>query len=70
METNVLRFDTKKHILSIAWGNGSEESEEYEEVMTIREGNGFYEVLQRQETGKNAPIYRLPINSTIIRYFH
>jgi hypothetical protein len=41
-----------------------------EDVTTIREGQGFYEVLQRQENGKNAPIYRFPIHNTVIRYFH
>jgi len=44
---------------------------EYPNVMTIKEFQGFYEVRQRQQTmDKNAPIWRLPINNTIIEYIH
>lgn len=44
---------------------------EYPNVMTIKEFDGFYEVRQRQQsTDKNAPIWRVPINKTMIEYIH
>ena len=70
MTQHVVRFNTSNHTLSIGWADGSGYTDEHENVMTIREGAGYYEILQRQENGKNAPIYRLPINNTIIRYMH
>jgi hypothetical protein len=46
-------------------------TKEYDNVMTIKEFDGFYEVRQRQQvTDKNVPIWRLPINQTIIEYNH
>jgi len=67
---NYLKFNTQKHTLSIIYIDGSLGESNLEGVTTIREGNGFYEVLQRQENGKNAPIYRFPIHNTVVRYFH
>lgn len=70
MTQHVVRFNTSDHTLSIGWADNSGYTDKHENVMTIREGAGYYEILQRQENGKNAPIYRLPINNTIVRYFH
>jgi len=67
---NYLKFNTQKHSLSITFEDGMTLPDDIQDVMTIREGEGFYEVLQKQETGKNAPIFRFPINNTVIRYFH
>ncbi len=67
---NYLKFSTKKHTLSVIYEDGTVGVTDLEDVTTIRVGEGFYEDLQRQEDGKNAPIYRFPINNTIVRYFH
>lgn len=65
-----LTFDTKNHILTIEWGDGSGKIEEHKDVMTIRDSPTVYEIIQRQSTGKVVPLYKLPVNCTIIRYFH
>jgi hypothetical protein len=70
MSQQVVRFNTKEHTLSILWGDEGTITEDFENVMTIKEYDGYYEILQKQESGKNAPLFRLPINSTIIRYIH
>jgi hypothetical protein len=67
---NYLKFNTQKHTLTVIYIDGTMGVTDLKDVTTIREGNGFYEVLQRQENGKNAPIYRFPINNTVVRYFH
>ena len=67
---NYLKFNTKEHKLTVVYDDGTVSTKDLEDVTTIREGQGYYEVLQRQENGKNAPIYRFPINNTIIRYYH
>lgn len=67
---NYLKFNTKEHKLTVVYEDGTVSTKDLEDVTTIREGQGYYEVLQRQENGKNAPIYRFPINNTIIRYYH
>lgn len=72
-----LTFDTKNHTLTIEWGDGSGKIEEHKDVMTIRESSTVYEIIQRQSTGKDVPLsgravplYKLPVNCTVIRYFH
>lgn len=67
---NYLKFNTKEHKLSVIYEDGTVGVSDLENVTTIREGEGFYEVLQRQDNGKNAPIYRFPINNTVVRYYH
>jgi len=67
---NYLKFNTKEHKLTVVYEDGTVSTKDLEDVTTIREGEGYYEVLQRQENGKNAPIYRFPIINTIIRYYH
>jgi hypothetical protein len=63
-----LKFDTFKHTLEFLF-NGL--NRKFENVTTIKTYDGYYEVLQRQQTtGKNAPLFRLPINSTIIEFSH
>jgi hypothetical protein len=69
MSRQSVRFNTNEHTLSVLWGDDGT-IEDFENVMTIKEYGGYYEILQKQESGKNAPLLRLPINSTIIRYFH
>lgn len=56
--------------MSVVFSDGSGPSETKENVMTIKDYNGYYEVLQRQSNEKNAPIYRFPINNTMIVYTH
>lgn len=69
-----ITFNTKEHSMTIKFDNGV--VREYPNVTTIKEMNnnvyqGFYEVRQSQKsTGKNAPIFRVPIPSTIIEYIH
>ncbi len=67
---NYLKFNTKKHTLTVIFIDSTVGVNDLEDVTTIRVAEGFYEVLQRQEDGKNAPIYRFPINNTVVRYFH
>ena len=67
---NYLKFNTKKHTLTVIFIDGTVGVNDLEDVTTIRVAEGFYEVLQRQEDGKNAPIYRFPINNTVVRSFH
>ena len=67
---NYLKFNTKKHTLTVIFIDDTVGVNDLEDVTTIRVAEGFYEVLQRQEDGKNAPIYRFPINNTVVRYFH
>jgi len=65
----IVRFNTKTHTMKIQSELFS--TKEYDNVMTIKEFDGFYEVRQRQQvTDKNVPIWRLPINQTIIEYNH
>lgn len=64
-----ITFNTNRHSMTIQ--SESMGIKEYQNVMTIKEMTGFYEVRQRQQsTDKNAPIFRLPINHTIIEYIH
>jgi hypothetical protein len=65
-----ITFNTKTHTMVIKDDN-TIGTKEYPNVMTIKEFQGFYEVRQRQQTtDKNAPIWRVPINNTIIEYIH
>jgi len=64
-----ITFNTKTHTMTIQ--SDSIGIKEYPNVMTIKEFQRFYEVRQRQQTtDKNAPIWRVPINQTIIEYVH
>lgn len=63
-----LKFDTFNHTLDYYYG-GMERT--YSNVTTIKVHEGYYEVLQRQQTtDKNAPLFRLPMNNTIIEFVH
>jgi hypothetical protein len=63
-----IKFDTFKHTLEYYF-DGIDRT--YENVTTIKVNEGYYEVLQRQQTtDKNAPLFRLPINNTIIEFVH
>jgi len=70
--TNILIFNTKKHTLRV-------ESEsphlrgEYPEIMTIQLSQAhynFYEVHQEGEGSRRVPLFRFPIQYTIIKYEH
>jgi hypothetical protein len=63
----ILEFNTGEHTLDVVF---EDHTEFYDNVMTIKYFDAFYEVLQKQPNGKNAPLFRTPINSTIIKYTH
>jgi hypothetical protein len=65
----VIKFNTKEHKLAIDTDLPFIELL-YEDVMTIKDNGSYYEILQRQEDGRNAPILRLPIVSTVIIFKH
>jgi len=63
-----IKFDTFNHTLDYSF-DGINKT--FENVTTIKVHEGYYEVLQRQlSTDKNAPLFRLPINNTIIEFVH
>jgi len=70
--TNILIFNTKKHTLQV-------ESESrhlrgvYSEIMTIQLSQAhynFYEVYQESQDSRRVPLFRFPIQNTIIKYEH
>jgi len=63
-----IKFDTFNHTLDYSFDGVNKT---FENVTTIKVHEGYYEVLQRQlSTDKNAPLFRLPINNTIIEFTH
>jgi hypothetical protein len=63
-----IKFDTFNHTLDYSF-DGINKT--FENVTTIKVHEGYYEVLQRQmTTDKNAPLFRVPINNTIIEFTH
>ena len=62
-----ITFNSKSHQMFITIDG---ETTSYNDVMTIKNNEGFYEILQRQQNESVAPLYRLPLNSTIIEYQH
>jgi len=64
----ILEFNTREHTLDATFFD--ESPQYYENVMTIKYFEGFYEVLQKQSNGKNAPLFRVPLSSTVIKYTH
>lgn len=65
----LITFNTNTHSMVI--DSEITGTKEYDNVMTIKELQGFYEVRQKQlKNDKNAPILRVPINNTIIEYIH
>jgi|TARA_B110000503_G_C7038196_1_gene367069 hypothetical protein len=67
----LLLFNTYEHTLEVNFVDNLEKYN-YTNVTTIKtHEEGFYEVLQRQESsGKNTPLYRFPIDKTIIKFVH
>jgi len=61
-------FNTKGHWIEILFDGKKPLT--YEGVMTIKNGDGFYEILQKQYNDTIAPLFRLPIVDTIIEYQH
>lgn len=66
-----LLFNTYEHTLDVSFMDNNE-TDTFERVSTIKEHEkGYYEVLQKEEnSGKNKPLFRFPINETIIQYVH
>jgi hypothetical protein len=64
----ILEFNTREHTLDATFDDNS--TQYYDNVMTIKYFEGFYEVLQKQSNGKNAPLFRVPLSKTIIKYTH
>jgi hypothetical protein len=64
----ILKFNTYEHTLDVIYPN--DRTEYFSQVMTIKYFEGFYEVLQKQSNGKNAPLFRTPILNTVIQYTH
>ncbi len=64
-----ITFNSKAHVMQIVLEGGVEERT-FENVMTIKTNDGLYEILQRQNDGVVAPLFRLPITSTIIEFSH
>jgi len=65
----LITFNTNTHSMVI--DSEITGTKEYDNVMTIKELQGFYEVRQKQlKNDKVAPILRVPINNTIIEYIH
>ena len=63
-----LKFNTAEHTLEFTY---RDVTKTYSNVVTIKTHGDYYEVLQRQNsTDKNAPLFRTPINSTIIEFIH
>lgn len=63
-----LKFNTAEHTLDFTH---RDITKTYVNVVTIKTHNEYYEVLQRQNLNdKNAPLFRIPINSTIIEFVH
>jgi hypothetical protein len=63
-----IKFDTFNHTLDYSFDGVNKT---FENVTTIKVHEGYYEVLQRQlSTDKNAPLFRLPTNNTIIEFIH
>jgi hypothetical protein len=64
-----ISFNTKLHKLIVNTDIPSVKPY-YENIITIKNNDTFYEVLQKQEDGRNAPVLRLPINETIVIFQH
>ena len=63
-------FNSKAHWMEIS--TDGKKSQTYTDVMTIKNNDhgGYYEILQRQINDSVAPLFRLPMNSTIVEYQH
>lgn len=66
-----LLFNTYEHTLEVNFVD-TQDGDKFENVTTIKtHEEGYYEVLQRQDiSGKNAPLFRFPIETTIIQFIH
>ena len=70
--TNILIFNTKKHTLQVESGSPHLRGM-YSEIMTIQLSQAhynFYEVHQEGEGSRRVPLFRFPIQHTIIKYEH
>ena len=63
-----MKFNTANHTLEFTH---RDVTRHYENVVTIKTHDDYFEVLQRQSSNdKNAPLFRVPISSTIIEFEH
>ena len=63
-----LKSDTLNHSLEYTYDHITRT---FENVMTIKTHDNYYEVLQKQNiTEKNAPLLRVPISNTILEFNH
>ena len=63
----LITFNTSTHT---AWVENSSFTKKFENITTIKEGNRYYEMYQKQANNVAAPVVRVPIESTIIHYIH
>jgi len=66
--TTVITFNTAEHTAVVI---NDHNTSTFNNVTTIKScGDVYYEMLQTQDNGVSAPIFRSPIESTIIYYIH
>lgn len=63
----LISFNTSTHTARV---ENNSFTKTFENVTTIKEGNRYYEMYQKQSNGAAAPVLRVPIESTIIYYIH
>jgi hypothetical protein len=63
----LISFNTSTHTARV---ENNSFTKTFENVTTIKEGNRYYEMYQKQSNGTAAPVLRVPIESTIIYYVH
>ena len=63
----LISFNTAKHTALV---ENNSFTKDFENITTIKEGNRYYEMYQKQSNGTSAPVLRVPIESTIIHYSH
>lgn len=67
-----LTFNTKKHTMVFKPDMDKNYVMEYPNVTTIKYEGNYYEVRQKQDptSSSSVPIFRVPVESTIIEYIH
>ena len=67
-----LTFNTKKHTMVFKPDMDKNYVMEYPNVTTIKYEDKYYEVRQKQDStsSSSVPIFRVPVESTIIEYIH
>jgi hypothetical protein len=66
-----LQFNTKTKRVVLTRSTYTEfDAITYNNVHTVKPGNGYYEVLQKDDSGKIYPVLRVPISNTIMTIEH